>query len=259
MTIMLTNTLKTRALWETLRNEAIRKAMKDIDLWRESQTASLISELALCITSSTSNLEDLTCNVGNLDPHINKWVETIWMKLRETTIKMINHKSIEDCLDPYSTELLETDWMCHQSEIETELHAKSDAYEQQLRQDAEECIQLQEKTLWDEAECKLNAIKQELDSKLADEIAQLKNKTKLAIQTAKDNEETHTLNFMQCTPKALKASPLNIKKPKKVQKKKIEILNLTTPPPPHMHKTRPQRWRQSLTPLPQLLFTAPTP
>ena len=77
---MLTNALETRALHETLRNEAICKAVKDIDTWREKQTASLISDLVANITCIEPNFESLACIVG-LDPHVQQWVDTIQPRL----------------------------------------------------------------------------------------------------------------------------------------------------------------------------------
>ena len=134
---MLTNALEIRALRETLRNQAIRKAVEDIDAWRETQTSALITDLVSCITCSDPNFENLARNVGNLDPRIEEWVDSIRTSHRQTTIKMITQESIEDCLIPYATEFLETAWMRRQSEITAELGAKSEAYETQLQQEAE--------------------------------------------------------------------------------------------------------------------------
>ena len=85
---MLTNALETRALRETLRNEAIRKAVKDIDDWRTNQTETLISNLVACITSQNPDLSTLAHEVG-LDPCVQKWVDDIRPHLRHAAIQMI--------------------------------------------------------------------------------------------------------------------------------------------------------------------------
>jgi hypothetical protein len=74
--IMLTNALEIRALRETLRNEAIRKAVKDIDTWRENQTTVLTSDLVANITCTEPNFESLARTVG-LDPQVQQWVDSI--------------------------------------------------------------------------------------------------------------------------------------------------------------------------------------
>jgi hypothetical protein len=71
----------------------------------------------------------------------------------------------------------------------------------------------------------------ELDAKVVDELQQIKNQGKATIQLAREDEASHTLSLVICTPKANKPSPLNITKPKKLKKKKLTILDLTTPSP----------------------------
>ena len=194
--IMLMNCLKVQALWETLWNQAICKAIDDIDTWHESQREALIMDLVSCITCSNTNFKSLACNVGNLDPHIKTWVDSIQACLQEVTIKMISQKFIEDCLVPYATELLKTTWMEKQSEITTEIRAKSDTLESQLCQDAENYLNNKEKALQEAADTRLLDIKKELNTKLADEIQQLKNKMKATIQLVKDEEASHTLSLV---------------------------------------------------------------
>ena len=67
--IMLTNALEARAFWETLRNQAIQKAVNDIDTWRTNQTESLISDLVACITCQNPDLSTLAHEVS-LDPRV---------------------------------------------------------------------------------------------------------------------------------------------------------------------------------------------
>ena len=229
--IMLTNALETRALRETLRNEAIRKAVKDIDTWRETQTTTLISELVANITCTDPNFKSLARIVG-LDPRVQQWVDSIRPRLRESAIRMINQETIEDCFIPHAAELLETDWMRCQTEIQTEIQARSDAYDAQLRIEVEEYFKTHKKSLMDAADKHLKDLELELDNKLADEIVQLKNKAKTSLIAAKEEADTHSLSLVIRTPKTAKPSPLNIKKPKKKSKKKTAVLDLTTPPPP---------------------------
>ena len=166
--IMLINSLKIWALQETLRNQAICKAIDDIDTWRESQREALIANLVSCITCSDTNFKSLARNVGLLDPHIETWVDSIRACLWEAMIKMISQESIKDCLVPYATELLETTWMEKQSEIITEICAKSDAFKIQLHQDTENYLNNKEKALQEVADAQLLDIKKELDMKLTD-------------------------------------------------------------------------------------------
>lgn len=83
---MLTNALEVRALCETLHNEAIRKAVHDINAWRESQMEAMMEDLVNCITSPDPDIETMARNVGNLDPRIAKWVTTIHTPLRKAAI-----------------------------------------------------------------------------------------------------------------------------------------------------------------------------
>ena len=83
--IMLMNALETCALRETLRNEAIHKAVKDIDTWRENQTTTLISDLITNITCSDPNFETLARTIGP-DPQVQEWVDSIRPCLRDTAI-----------------------------------------------------------------------------------------------------------------------------------------------------------------------------
>lgn len=75
--IMLTNALETRAFRETLHNQAIRKAVEDIDKWREDQTSTLITNLVSNIMSTDPNFKDLARKVRGLDPRITTWVDSI--------------------------------------------------------------------------------------------------------------------------------------------------------------------------------------
>ena len=69
--IMLTNALETRALHESLRNQAIREAVKDIDTWHTNQTDAMITNLVNFITSPTPDLKPLAKEIGTLDPVLN--------------------------------------------------------------------------------------------------------------------------------------------------------------------------------------------
>ena len=112
--IMLSNALEVRALRETLRNQAIRKAVQDIDAWRETQTESLISELVASVTSEDLDFQNLAREIG-LDPWVQQWVDNIRPRLRKHVISMVTQEPIEDCLVPHAQELLESSWMLHQT------------------------------------------------------------------------------------------------------------------------------------------------
>ena len=58
-TMMLSNALEARAIRETLHNEAICKAVHDIDLWHETQQTALIDELVSDIVTPETDLEAL--------------------------------------------------------------------------------------------------------------------------------------------------------------------------------------------------------
>ena len=227
--IMLTNALEVRALRESLRNEAIRAAVHEIDAWREVQTKAMLDDLVACITSPVPDIDALSRNVGNLDPRIAEWVTSIHSPLRKAAIKVVTNEAIEDCINPHAQELLESAWMQRQSEIEQEIRSRSEQYEAELRQSAEEYTRRLEKTLREDADNTLANLKIQIDEKLADELAQLKNHAKAARQAANDE---HELTLAVRTPKAAKPSPLTITRPKKSKKKKVTVLDLTTPPPP---------------------------
>ena len=227
--IMLSNALEARAFRETLRNQAVQQAIKDIDNWRAQQTETLISDLVASLTSQTPDLSTLAHEVG-LDPRVQKWVNNIRPCLRLAAIQMINQETVEDCLVPHTQEILEAEWLWKQTEIQTQLQAKSDQYQEQLTADMEVMIEAKKQTLQHAADEYLRNFERELDATTADDVQHIKNKSKSIIQQARDEEESWALQSVIRTPKASKPSPLNISKPKK-KKKKHTILDLTTPSP----------------------------
>ena len=229
--IMLTNALEVQALRESLRNQAIRDVVKDIDAWRETQSEAMITDLVNCITSPDPDFDYLTHNVGNLDPCIANWVTSIHAPLRKAAVKLVTQEAIEDCIVPHAKELLESEWMRHQMEIEQEIRTRSDQHEAELRHLAEAYAQCLEQELCDQAEQTIADLKAKLETKLADNITQLKNHVKVSLQAARDEAESHSLTLAVHTPKAAKPSPLSITCPKKTKKKKSAVLDLTTPPP----------------------------
>ena len=231
--IMLTNALETQALRETLRNEAIRKAVNDINTWHESQMEAMMNDLVNCITTPDPDIKTLARDIGNLDPRIAAWVTAIHAPLRKAAIQTVMKEAVEDCIVPHAEELLESEWMRRQTEIEQELRQRSDNYEAELRRSAEAYAQRLEQELQDNTEQHLANLKAQLDEKLADDITKIKNQMKVSLQAAKDKAETHSLTLAIHTPKATKPSPLSLTHPKKTKKKKITVLDLTTPPPPN--------------------------
>jgi hypothetical protein len=227
--IMLTNALETRAFRETLRNQAIQKAVNDINEWRAQQTESLISDLVASVTSQAPDLGTLAHEVG-LDPRVAKWVDNIRPRLRRTAIQMINQETIEDCLVPHAQEILEAEWLQRQAAIQAQLQEKTTNLTEQLNADLEVMLENKKRTLNLAAEEYLRNFEQDLNASTADEIQRLKNKHKSVTQQAKDEDEARSLQSVIRTPKAAKPSPLNISKPKR-KKKKVTILDLTTPPP----------------------------
>ena len=230
---MLSNALEVRALRETLHNEAIQHAIKDVEEWREKQTTAMITELVEYMTSPVSNIDSLARTVGNLDPRITTWVESIQAPIRKVAIAMVTQEAVEDCIIPHSNEVLEGAWMRHQTEIEQEIHRRSAKHEAELRRSAEEYTAKIERELQAAMDKTLNELKVQLDNKLADEITQLKNHAKATLHAAKEEADSHSLMLAIRTAKPSKPSPLNLKKPKKNKgKKKVtNILDLTTPPP----------------------------
>ena len=227
---MLSNTLEARAIRETLRNEAIRKAVHDIDLWRETQQTALIDSLVSDIVNPETNLEAVARSLGELDPRIETWVNTIRPHLKDTILKMVAQEPIEDFVSPQVEEILHNAWAKKQAEMNTEIKAKTTAYLNQLHTDSEEFLAAKKQILIADAETSLQKFELELKAKTEDEIQRLKSKYKTTIQTAKDDNEAHSLSLAIRTPKAAKPSPLNITKPKK-KKKKVTVLDLTTPSP----------------------------
>ena len=104
--IMLSNALEARAVRETLRNEAIRKAVHDIDLWRETQQTALIDSLVSDIVSQETDLDAVARSLGTLDPRIEAWVATIRPHLKDTILKMVAQEPIEDFVSPQVEEIL---------------------------------------------------------------------------------------------------------------------------------------------------------
>ena len=228
---MLTNALEVQALRESLRNQAIRDVVKDIDAWHETQLEAMITDLVNCITSPDPDLDSLARNIGNLDPHIVNWVTSIHAPLRKAAAKLVTQEAIEDCIVPHAKELLESEWMRCQTKIEQEIRTHSNQYEAELCHSAEAYAQHLEHELREQAEQTITDLKAKLEDKLADDITQLKNHAKVSLQAARDEAESHSLTLTVCMPKAAKPSPLSITHPKKTKKKKSAILDLTTPPP----------------------------
>lgn len=216
---MLSNALEARAIRDTLRNEAIREATKDIDTWRETQRAALIDGLVHDVTTDDPDPESLARILGNLDPRIQTWVDTFRPKVTNAIIKMVSAEPILDHLRPQAQEILENAWDEKRAFITEELQSRTTQF-----------LETQTKALQEEAEEHVRKFKAELDAKTADEIQQLKNKSKTSIQTIKDEEDSRELSLAIRTPKAVKPSPLDISKPKR-KKKRATILDLTTPPP----------------------------
>ena len=228
--IMLSNALEARAIRETLRNEAIRKAVHDIDLWRETQQTALVDSLVSDIVNPETDLEAVARSLGKLDPWIEAWVNTIRPHLKDTILKMVAQEPIEDFVSPQVEEILHNAWTKKQAELNAKLEAKTTEYLTQLHTESEEFLAAKKQTLIDEAETSLQKFELELKAKTEDEIQRLKSKYKTTMQTAKDDNEARSLSLAIRTPKATKPSPLNITKPKK-KKKKVTVLDLTTPSP----------------------------
>ena len=157
-------------------------------------------------------------------------MDNIRPRLRRAAIQMINQETVEDCLVPHAQEILKSQWLQRQSEIQHNLEAKSTSLIEDLTANMEVMIETKKQVLQKAAEEYLHNFEQELNASTADEIERLKNKAKSMTQQAKDDEEQRTLHSVVHTSKAAKPSPLNISKPKK-KKKKVTILDLTTPPP----------------------------
>ena len=190
--IMLSNALKARAFRETLHNQAIQQAVKDIDNWHATQTETLISDLVTSMTSQTVDLSTLAHEVG-LDPRVQKWVDSIRPRLRLAAIQMINQETVEDCLVPHAQEILEAEWLRHKSDIERQLLTKSSNLTEQLTADMEVMIESKKQALQQAANEYLETFEQDLNATTADKIQQIKNKSKSMIQNVKDEEESRTL------------------------------------------------------------------
>jgi hypothetical protein len=231
--IMLSNALEVRTLRETLRNQAIRDAVKHIEDWRKTQTEAMITDLVTYMTSPEPDINSLARNIGNLDPRITAWVDSIRAPLRKAAIEMVTQETVEDCIIPHGQEVLEGAWMRRQTEIEHEIRKRSSEYEAELRRSAEEHASKVEQELRISTDNAIAELKAQLDDKLANKIAQLKNHAKATIQAAKEESDSHSLTLAIRTSKAPKPSPLNIMKlkRKKGKKKVINVLDLTTPPP----------------------------
>lgn len=101
----------------------------------------LITDLTNCITCPDPNFNSLARNVGNLDPRIATWVDSIQAPLCKAAIQMLNQEAVEDCLIPHAQEILEGEWMRKQSEIELEIRMRSANHEAKLCRSAEEYAQ----------------------------------------------------------------------------------------------------------------------
>ena len=218
--IMLSNALEVRALRETLRNEAIRDAVKRIEEWRETQTEAMITDLVEYMTQPVPDIDSLARNIGNLDPRITTWVDSIRGPLCKAAIQMVTQETVEDCIIPHGQEVLEGAWMRCQTEIEHEIRKRSSEHEAELRRSAEVYALKVEQELRASTDNTIAELKAQLDDKLANEIAQLKNHAKATLQAAKEESDSHSLTLAIWTSKPLKPSPLNITKPKKKKGKK---------------------------------------
>ena len=228
--IMLSTALEARAVRETLRNEAIRKAVHDIDLWRETQQAALIDSLVSDIVNRETNPDEVARSLGKLDPRIEAWVDSIRPHLKESILKMVAQEPIEDFVSPQVEEILYNAWTKKQMEINAELETRTSSYVAQLQEDSDTFLASKKQILTEEAEASLSKFEADLKAKTEDEIQRLKSKYKLEAQAAKEDLEARSLSLAIRTPKPAKPSPLNITKPKK-KKKKVHILDLTTPSP----------------------------
>ena len=231
--IMLSNALEVRALRKTLRNKAIRNAVKDVEDWRGKQTEAMITELVEYMICPVPDIDSLARTIGNLDPRITAWVDSIRAPIRKAAIAMVTQEAVEDCIIPHSQEILEGAWMRRQTEIELEIHKRSAEHESELRRSAEEYAMKVEQELQATTDKTIQEVKIDLDNKLADEIAKLKNHAKATLHAAKEEADSHSLTLAIRTVKQPKLSPLNLRKPKKTKGKKkgTNILDLTTPPP----------------------------
>ena len=212
---MLSNALEARAIRETLRNEAIRKAVHDIDLWRETQQTALIDGLVSDIITPETNLETVARSLSRLDPCIEAWVQTIHLHLKETILKMVAEEPIEDFISPQVEEILHNAWIKKQSEMNTDLQTKSEAYLVKLNTDTEAFIKTKKKELMDDAHTYLQKFETDLKTKTKDEVQRLKNKYKTMTQEARDEGKARALSLAVRTLKTAKPSPLNISKLKK--------------------------------------------
>ena len=108
--IMLSNALEARTIHDTMHNQAIQEATKDIDAWREAQRTALIDGLVHDIINNVPDPESLARILGNLDPHIQTWVDEFRPKVTNTIIKMVSAEPISDHLRPQAQEILENTW-----------------------------------------------------------------------------------------------------------------------------------------------------
>ena len=230
-TIMLSNALEARAIRETLRNEAIRKAVHDIDGWRETQRNAIIDNLVSDMVSKETDLESLARSLDKLDPRIASWVTSIRPQLKETLLKMVAEEPTEDHAVPMAEEILHNAWIKKKAEIDAAIHTRTTELVAQLNEEADAFLTARKFALEEDARAKLTTFETELNDRVADERQQLKNKYKATIQLAREEEESRVLSLAVRTPKATKPSPLNVTRPKKPKKKKVTILDLTTPPP----------------------------
>ena len=79
-------------------------------------------------------------------------------------------------IDPQATELFQVTWLAHQKVIESEITELSQNLERSLRFKTEN---------------KLEILSREINDKLADDIAKLRNAAKATLQATKDEPESH--------------------------------------------------------------------
>ena len=223
---MLSNALEARALRDSLRNEAIRKAVHDIDSWRETQRTALIDSLVSDIISEDIDTQSLARTLGTLDPRIEEWVNTLRPKLKATIIKMVAAEPIMDHLVPQAQEILDNAWDEKRRSMASDLESRTNQFAAELDQQ----LEARKHALTAEADQRLLHFQGELEARTADEIQQRKNAAKLHLQQTKDDFDSRELSLAIRTPKAAKPSPLTITKSRK-KKKKVTILDLTTPSP----------------------------
>jgi hypothetical protein len=122
--IQLTSVLDKERVLETLRNEAIREAHKEVDAWRSSQRDLLIARIVGLITDNEESDPERLANAAfDLSPDLKVWVEAQRSSVRSYARRSIIEGVDDGVISPWAKEALAVTIARAKASIEAEATA----------------------------------------------------------------------------------------------------------------------------------------